>query len=305
MSYVLCDANVFYNLGNPDIDLDYDHLTNMGADTPVVSPIVALEILSNVNENNFQYRQHAAVAALQHGDMLPTPEYELAEAWEIQDGSGGECIHAKFLALLADSKSCEQYRASAAKEGENFESAIISTMGGESGKKVPINADYFKLHVDHHEADYVERWLQELEKFFPGYREALNNNTQQPKKAEAEKRAKALAMPVFRFNNLVSTYIRACISAYCDHTKINGFPTEHQTMNANGRLDIYLRALQSIAVDAVKGLPVEPNDLEDLEYFIHVKDDMFFATSEKAWHRRAEEYGYDQYMRRPIIKSNS
>ncbi len=267
----ICDTNVFYDLSSGRITAAA--IKRDGARV-LASPVAILEIISHLTPENFQVRQGAAAAILDHADgFLPDPETYLADVW------GVAALEPPFpweeaLRALRGARRIDDLT-----EGvPDFQQRVVRR----------VDFALAQRWRDGHYEDFVRQMEAFVGSLVPGYVEqravgrlARLNREERAPLAAGIRSQQAL------FKVLEATKARAYLVAEMRNPPR---PTLNETERVLPFLICYITVYAKYAEKlATQQFAADINDWGDLESFVFLRDGRQVVTSERRWLRLAEE----------------
>lgn len=271
MADLICDTNVYYNIAEQRIDVPA--LKGQGHRL-LLTPVTVLELVSHLTEENFEQRQSAARAALEHADETTLdPECLLAEIWNIPtepamtNWSEGlrPLAHARNYSTIAEGVP-------------DYEARVLRRTN------VQMVRQWRTAHYD----DFARLVIAAIDDFVPGYAASRERGRmRQANRPQREQIEARFSEPEAVSEILRATRERAVLGA----SGLVAPATNDEISAAFDRLypycSIYLRYLYRVATTYAP----QPNDFGDLESFIYLSEGRSVATSDDRWIALAVEVG--------------
>jgi len=304
MAKLICDTNVFYDLGESRIKRE--QFASEG-DELWYSPLSTLEIAGKLDESNYARRKASAKAILELGAQeLPDPEALLVKAF-------GYTLEREPLALHDIVRALAQ--------SDSFEEVAQGVPDPDGG--VTLSVDLQPIAKWRQETE--QKWVEDVTKVVcdfnpkfktwwdPDPKKRTHRTVPKLRKSEKEKLEKVTKSIACDAGILEACRKRAALSATRESVvdvaqrlgqAINsGAPGEGPTpfLEALYSFECYTKMYTRYVVRALTtGELPKPNDSGDLELFLHaVDDDHVIVTSDRKWVEICREAGFAQRVRKP------
>lgn len=289
MANLICDTNVFYNLGLGK--LKPGDFVGAG-DKLFYSPISILEISGKVTDLEFAQRSAAAKAILDHGaTQLMDPESHLTKLFGLKLAEEPfDWSHAvKGVAQAAD------LNALIAGVADYGERVLRRVSVDEVGKWRSVTEQQWK-------DDMLRLMELEIAKFGPWYRLPKDQKEKQ-KKPHLTGEAKTKFLTGTTTHDWLITFVNACLERSLFNADLPDEPPP-------GFASSYVRAAEGVTCYSMiythyliklftEDMLPQLNDSGDLELFLYATDDDWIVvTAEKRWADIAVRAGYSQRLRK-------
>ena len=291
MKKLICDTNVFYDLGSGG--LAAKDLVNSG-ESLFYSPLTALELAGKGSDESHERRRNAARAIIDTGATeLPDPESFLTQTFGYELAAKPLSIHQGVVAMAASSNMAEL-------------EAGIADYHAHLVRRVSVDA------ATRWRASTEEKWvndiLQVMRDEIPTFEAWYDPDPDKratdkvPKLRGKEKKA---FIEGTRSNEWSLSLLLACQDRAFFKAKRNGgmkltTETVPKLLAAMGHVACYSAVYTRYLIRALTdGALPERNDSGDLELFIYaVDDDHVVVTGEKKWVRLCGDAGFANRVRR-------
>jgi len=264
---LIADTNVWYWISDRRRD---PALLKAGGNRLIAHPISILEIVSEIDETNYNKRQAAAQALLDHADeIVEDSESHLVRLWGLEPRTLG--IEWKDIVLAV---------ARSSSVSEITKGVIDAT----TGRRISVNLPLMKSMRDAHWTDFRDTVVDALDVHCPGYKEARGRGTRisiDPKDEPEYK--KVLRSDEFKRMLATAIFDRALLARELPPRAM----TDDEYAVAAPRIKCYLDAYVEYIIRCATDFSPQPNDLGDSECFIYLQGTNCFLSSDKRWVRLA------------------
>lgn len=273
MNNIIADTNVWYAIGNGNTDM-LKYLKSKGKLCAV--PLNLLEIASKINENNFDIRQKAAQAIVDHADrFLKTNESYLLRYWGVKDFEDIDWKQGAIAIIKASSP-------------EELEEGYDDFIDGVSRKQ---NTQLLQHWREYQYEDFKQGVIDGIKNIHPNYIRQTRNGKKITKITDENLLAEFDSQNM-KNGSLNMTYYRVSIILKSDNIKFKlpNKPSHKSLASANQKLNPYINAYsQYLKYLVTAGALPDKNDLGDHEMFMYLQNKKWLlATSDKRWIRIAE-----------------
>ena len=297
MKKLICDTNVFYDLGSGRLQL----ADLVGQDESLhYSPLTALELAGKWSNESHERRRDAAKAILDSGAVeLADPESFLTRTFGYDLAEDPVSIHQGVIAM-AESSNMAELEAGVA----DYKARLV--------RRVSVNAaERWRASIEDKWVDDILQIMRDnIPKFDAWYDPdpALRGSNQVPKLRGKDKKAfiESTKSNDWFLSLLLACQDRAFFKAVKDASML---PNKESVPKLLAAIDhvtcyagVYTRYLIRILTEGA--LP-ERNDSGDLELFIYaVDDEHVVVTGEKKWVRMCSDAGFPDRVRHtaPLVK---
>lgn len=264
---LIADTNVWYWISdgrrNPSA-------LKAGNNRLIAHPISILEIVSEIDEENYGKRRAAAQALLDHSDeIVEDPESHLVRLWGLEPRTF-ELNWRDIVFTVAHSSSVSEISAGVVDAGTQ--------------RRLSVNLPLMKSMRDAQWRDFHDTVVNALDTHCPGYKYARQRGTriridQQDEQAYAQ----TLRSDDFKRFLAVAIFNRALLAKELPPRDL----TDSEFGTAEPKIRCYLDAYAEYIVRCATAFAPQPNDLGDLECFIYLQGTNSFLSSDKRWVRIA------------------
>jgi hypothetical protein len=263
---IIADTNVWYYLSNKNNKKLNNLLKKVG--TLCSTPISFLEIVSKINEGNFEKRKGVAEALIEKSqEYLPNSEIFLKQSWGFD--CHDELDWKQGYGILA--------------EAQNYQGLINGYVDLEDLMVKKLNIPLAKLWRDYKYNQFYYDIAKAINTLIPNYIKKINSAGKIPKIKDATK------LSLFNEQNFIDTIIKTTwhrLTLYNGNTpEIKGKLTDGKFQKAKHKLSPYAKAYAEYLKYLCEfGAKPEGNDAGDLECFLYLRDkDYIIATAETRW----------------------
>jgi uncharacterized protein YbjT (DUF2867 family) len=283
---LICDTNVWYNAAHDQVSLA--DLTK-GGDVLCISPLTILEFFATLNVGNFTHRKRAAELTIMHRALvLPNTDIQAAVLVGmkpvVDETRWNDALHA-----LAQAADIDQLQGGVPDTAANLERGVAPAVA-----EAWLLAHRTKWVTDHN-----------LSLMRTGAIGATADSAPIVPKLPAEIRKKLesfFASPSWHSQVVEALRAKAAMSWFLDYGQwldLAQYPVPPTALSSTQVFaTVYGRYHYAMRVE---GLRPQPNDSEDVEYFLylnHAEDRI--VTSDKRWHVRAKDAGVAAYLINPM-----
>jgi len=282
---LICDTNVWFNAAHGQVSLA--SLTKNNG-VLCISPLTILEFFATLNVGNFAYRKKAAELAISsHALLLSNTDIHAAELVGVKPVADQTLWKDALLALAQ------------AADFNQLQKGITDSAAGLVRVVSPAAAESWLLQLR-------ARWVadHDLSLIRTGAVTTTANTPPRPQAMDPATRNKLDTM--FKSSEWYLAVIgalraKAALSWFLDtgaDLDLNSFPVPSTALaSTHVYAAVYGRYHYAMRVE---GLRPQPNDSEDVEYFLYVNaPNDRIVTSENRWHARAKDAGVSQYVLKP------
>lgn len=273
---LICDSNVWYDFQRGRLD---PAVPRANEHRLILSPITYLEIVSGINEQNFEQRRVVCTGIIEHCDaIIDDPERHLSSLWGIPFPTVEVDWHDAILAV-SEAASLEELTA-----------GVENASGTQSRRTNLEVARQWRVNTYEH---FCREIQETVDRFCPGYRaeRQVGRAVSLPRQYGDILRA-ALQQRALHQLLIPATIDR--VSALIGQTVPP--PNEHDIARVHELLDPYISVYCEYIYDAATRQPPSPNDHGDFECFIYLQDNRRLWTSDRRWISLAASAGFSQWL---------
>ena len=268
---LICDTNIWYAISSGDSD---PNAFKEQGHRLLATPISVLEIVSKIDNENFNSRQGAARAILNHADeVVAAPEDHLATLWGLPPRATLDWhVYNSAVATARDLAALD---------------AGVVVAGTQKIRVDITNANNYRtLSYERFLNDVV----MELDRLNPEYGENWKSGRFQQLPLDTKKLFKdAIQQDAVRKQLMKATFDRAAKAA---GLKARSDPSDTKITQVSPLLSVYIDVYLEFMVDSACHSKPKENDVGDLGMFIYANLGRKIATRDKKWIRLAELAGY-------------
>jgi len=291
MTKLICDTNVFYDLGDGKLNAsDFDAT----AEQMYYSPISVLEIAGKLSSATHEQRRAAAQAILNtRAVQLPDPESFLTDLF------GFELIDMPF-----DFGQAVEAMAQSQNMGE-LTSGVYDVLDRVTRKLKPEVANSWRSQIEGTWVnDFLKIMKRDIQGFDRWYSTPLSRRTRPvPRLRGAPKRefVSKTSSENWQAGVVGSILIRATFKAKVNNPSTLDLDSLRMSMHATGKLACYCNVFTEYLKRLLtEGALPQPNDSGDLELFLYSIDDAnIVVTAENKWTTLAQRAGFAHRVRKP------
>lgn len=286
MPNLICDTNIFYNVGLNRINPSDFSKTG---DTIYYSPITVMELAGKLSQETYEDRKAAAGAILKLGAiLLLDPESYLTDLFGLTSNSLPNNNFGVIIKNISQSESFDQIERGVP-DLDNNQIVSVDTDVAKAGRS-DVEEHWIKdlLGIMIKDIPGFERWFNEIYK--------KKNNRSVPKLRENMKPdfLKMITKTEWKEALIFGLYVRACLKAGRNMVPSQTLQSKPRFVRVKKSLECYCSMYSQYLVRILfEGMLPKRNDRGDIEFFLYTSDDNFkIVTGDKKWRDIADQVGF-------------